>query len=128
VKVVDRRPPLKGTLLTYTGVGAPQSVRYIQIDLSKSPPKWDYIGPEGKPEEHFPLRVTASDSEVFDVQAFTLKGDGSWYLEFDYTANGEQGAFRVDDHGKPFRTTEGSAPGQDPYAWINGRWELLRSE
>ena len=128
VKVVERRPPMTGTLLSYTGLGAPQSVRYIQIDLSKSPPKWDYIGPKGKPEEHFPLRVSASDSEVFDVQAFTLKGDVSWYLEFDYTADGEQRTIRVDDHGKPFRTTAGPAPGQDAYAWTNGRWELLPSQ
>ena len=122
VRVVGRRPPLKGTLLSYFGLGAPQSVRYIQIDLSKSPPKWDYIGPKGAPEEHFPLRVTSSDSEVFDVAAFTLKGEVSWYLEFDYTADGEQGTIRVDDHGKPFRVTEGRAPGQDFYGWLDGRW------
>jgi hypothetical protein len=122
VKVVERKPPLKGSLLSYFGIGAPQSVRYIQIDLSKDPPKWDYIGQKGEPEEHFPLRVTSSDSEVFDVQAFTLKGSVSWYLEFDYTADGEQGTIRVDDHGKPFRITEGRAPGQNFYGWLKGRW------
>jgi hypothetical protein len=49
---------------------------------------------EGQAQEHFPLRVSSSDSEVFDIQAFTLRGDVSWYLEFDYTADGDQGTFK----------------------------------
>ena len=126
VKVEDRRPALKGTLLTYSGLGAPQSVRYIQIDLSKNPPKWDYIGPKGAPEEHFPLRVTASETEVLDVQAFGLRGDVTWYLEIPYTtADGEQKTARIDDGGQPFRTTEGRAPGQGAYWWNEGDWEAL---
>jgi hypothetical protein len=125
VKLVDRRPPLKGSLITFSGLGAPQSVRYIQVDLSKDPPTWDYIGPKGKPEEHFPLRVSSSEPEVFDVSGVSLRGDVTWYLQLDYTADGEQKSIRIDDHGKPFRTTESRAPGQNAYAWMNGRWELL---
>ena len=128
VKVVERRGPMDGTLLSYFGLGAPQSVRYIQIDLSKSPPKWDWIGDKGEPEEHFPLRVSESESEVFDVQAFTLKGDVSWVLELDYTADGEQRTLTIDDEGKPFRTTEGRAPNQDGYGWLNGRWQSLETQ
>jgi hypothetical protein len=121
VKLVERRPPLDGTLLTYTGIGSAQSVRYIQVDLGKSPPTLDYIGDEGKPEDHFPLRVSESEAEVFDIWAGTPRGDQSWYLELDYTADGEQGSIRIDDDGKPFRTVQVSSR-DDSYFWFGGRW------
>jgi hypothetical protein len=121
VKVAERGPPLKGTLLSYFGLGAPQSVRYIQIDLSKDPPSWDYIGPRGAPEEHFPLRVTSSDTEVLDISAFDIHRDTKWYLELQYTADGEQRTARIDDGGQPFRTTGSGAA--ERYGWQDGRWE-----
>lgn len=126
VKVVERRPAMRGTHLSYFGLGAPQSVRYISIDLSKNPPTWDYIGNKAKPEDHFPLRVSSSESEVFDVQAFNLRDDVSWYLDFQYTADGEDGTIRVDDNGKPFRTTASDAA--DGYGWFEGRWQPLSNQ
>jgi hypothetical protein len=125
IRVVDRRRPLSGTLLSYSGRGQPQSVRYVQVDLAKEPPAWTYIGPEGKPGELFPLRVTESETEVFDIYAFATRGDVYWYLELDYTADGDQGTARIDDDGEPFRTTQSGAPGQRQYAWIHGRWRPL---
>jgi hypothetical protein len=122
VELADRRPPLEGTLLTYTGIGAAQSVRYIDVDLSKSPPIVDWIGAEGRPEDHFPLRVTESEPEVFDIWAHSPRGDQSWYLELDYTADGEQGSARIDDHGKPFRTTQASYSGPSSHFWLHGHW------
>jgi hypothetical protein len=122
VKLVERRPALDGTLLTYTGIGSAQSVRYIQVDLGKSPPTLDYIGAEGKPEDHFPLRVSESEAEVFDIWAGSPRGDQSWYLELDYTAEGEQGTMRIDDDGKPFRTAQVSGSREDSYFWFGGRW------
>ena len=122
VRVDERRPPLRGSHLGYFGVGAPQSVRYVEVDLSADPPTWRFIGQEGEPEEHFPLRVSASETEVFDVQAVKARGDVSWHLELEYTADGEQDVLRIDDHGQPFRTTEVDSAGQDFYGWLDGRW------
>jgi hypothetical protein len=124
VKVAERRPPLRGALLSYLGLGAAQSVRYVKVDLSVDPPSWEFIGPAGEPEEHFPLRVSASETEVFDVQAAPVRGEVSWFLELEYTADGEQGVVRIDDEGKPFRTTDTSRAG-DGYGWseAQGRWE-----
>jgi hypothetical protein len=122
VRVDERRPPLRGSHLGYFGVGAPQSVRYVEVDLSADPPSWRFIGQEGEPEEHFPLRVSASETEVFDVQAVKARGDVSWHLELEYTADGEQDVLRIDDHGQPFRTTEVDSAVQDFYGWLNGRW------
>jgi hypothetical protein len=124
VRVAERRPPLPGSLISYFGVGAPQSVRYVQVDLSTDPPGWEFIGQEGRPEEHFPLRVSASETEVFDVQAGQARGDVSWYLELEYTADGEPGVVRIDDDGKPFRTTE-IASVAEGYGWLEGRWAPL---
>ena len=125
VRVDERRPPLRGTLLGYFGVGAPQSVRYIEVDLSGDPPTWRFIGEEGQPEDRFPLRVSASETEVFDVQAVKARGDVSWHLELEYTADGEQGVVRIDDAGSPFRTTEADAGAQEAYGWLDGRWQPL---
>ena len=122
VKLAERRPPLDGTLLTYTGIGSAQSVRFFQVDLGKSPPTLKYIGDEGEPEDHFPLRVTESDAEVFDIWAALPRGDQLWYLELDYTADGEQGTIRIDDHGKPFRTAQVSGSRENAYFWFGGRW------
>jgi hypothetical protein len=100
-------------------------VRYVEVDLSTHSPTWEFIGREGEPEEHFPLRVSASEAEVFDVQACCARGDVSWHLELEYTADGEQGAVRIDDDGKPFRTTERDPSVQDAYGWLEGRWASL---
>jgi hypothetical protein len=125
VRVDERRPPLRGSLLSYFGLGAPQSVRYIEVDLSVDPPTWRFIGEEGRPEDHFPLRVSASETEVFDVQVLRVRGDVSWHLELEYTADGEQGVMRVDDRGSPFRTTEADPSAQEAYGWLDGSWQPL---
>jgi hypothetical protein len=62
---------------------------------------------------------------VFDVQAVDVRGDVSWYLELEYTADGEQGVVRIDDDGTPFRTTESDSAAQDFYGWLEGRWAVL---
>jgi hypothetical protein len=122
VRVDQRRPPLRGSLVSYLGLGAPQSVRYVEVDLATDPPTWRFIGQEGTAVDHFPLRVSSSETEVFDVQVLRVRGDVSWHLELEYTADGEQGVTRIDDGGTPFRTTEVDAAAQDFYAWQNGRW------
>jgi hypothetical protein len=122
VRVDERRPPLRGSLVSYLGLGAPQSVRYIEVDLATDPPSWRFIGEGGEAVDHFPLRVSSSETEVFDVQVLRVRGDVSWHLELEYTADGEQGVTRIDDGGSPFRTTEVDAAAQDFYAWENGRW------
>ena len=121
-KLVDSRPALKGTLLSYMGIGAAQGVRYIEVNLGNHPPTWKYLGLEGQPEEHFPLRVTESDSEVFDILAYGPRGDDYWQLALDYTADGEQHSATIDDDGEPFHTTRSRVAGQRTYVWDRGHW------
>ncbi|MET7436853.1 LacI family DNA-binding transcriptional regulator [Streptomyces sp. NPDC005568] len=57
------------------------------------------------PAAHFPYRVSAADPEVLLVDATTQTSDARWYLELDWSCQGRTGTVRIDDHGRPFRTT-----------------------
>ncbi len=56
-------------------------------------------------QRDFPYSVSESDPEVFKVNAHTSGHDVSWYLELEWSSGARQGTVRVDDHGKPFRTS-----------------------
>ena len=45
------------------------------------------------------------DPEVLLVTARTANCDCRWYLELDWSSRGRTGTVRVDDHGRPFRTS-----------------------
>ena len=124
VEIVERRPPLGGTLLTYEGQGAGQAVRYFKIELDVEPPTVSWFGPRGVERVLFPYRVSAGEQEVFDLYAFTLQHDVRWRLRLSYTDDEGAGAIVIDDHGQPFRTTalrEGSSE-QRAFFWRNGGW------
>ncbi|MET8079318.1 helix-turn-helix transcriptional regulator [Streptomyces sp. NPDC005303] len=57
------------------------------------------------PAVQFPYRVSATDPEVLLVTATTQTYDCNWYLELDWSSQGRTGTVRIDDHGRPFRTT-----------------------
>ncbi|MEU5092617.1 helix-turn-helix domain-containing protein [Streptomyces sp. NPDC021356] len=56
-------------------------------------------------QRNFPYKVSESDPEVFYVNGHTADHDVSWYLELDWSSGDRHGTVRVDDHGKPFRTS-----------------------
>ncbi|WP_018568198.1 helix-turn-helix domain-containing protein [Streptomyces sp. PsTaAH-124] len=56
-------------------------------------------------QRNFPYKVSESDPEVFYVNGHTAGHDVSWYLELDWSSGDRHGTVRVDDHGKPFRTS-----------------------
>lgn len=39
------------------------------------------------------------------VDVTTQTHDARWYLELDWSSQGRTGTIRIDDHGRPFRTT-----------------------
>jgi len=131
VRLVRCRPALKGQLVTYTGLGSGIGARYFSIDLDKQTPVADYVNAKGgiKHDQPFPLKVTDSDQEVFDVSAGILRRDCQWTLLLDWTAGSRHGTAVIDDHGKPFRTTSGGTadgppPGLAPVIWdpVKQRW------
>ncbi|MFJ3825099.1 helix-turn-helix domain-containing protein [Streptomyces nodosus] len=62
----------------------------------------------------FPFKVSESDPEVFRVRARTAAHDVRWYLELEWSSGARHGTVRIDDHGKPFRTSGNTGrPGYD---------------
>ena len=59
-----------------------------------------------------PTASPREDPEVLLVTAETRTCDCRWYLELDWSSQGRTGTVRIDDHGRPFRTSEhqGAAP------------------
>ncbi|MFE2279976.1 helix-turn-helix domain-containing protein [Streptomyces sp. NPDC059454] len=73
-------------------------------------------------QRKFPYSVNESDPEVFYVNAHTAGRDVRWYLELDWSSGSRRGTVRIDDHGKPFRT---SASKTEYYGYMLGgtSWE-----
>jgi hypothetical protein len=131
VRLVHCEPPLNGHLVTYTGQGSGIGARYFSIDLDSDTPVAEYVDAKGRPKRRqpFPVRVTDSDQEVFDVTAGIMRRDCQWELLLDWTAGARHGTAVLDDHGKPFRTTsggtaDGPGPGLEPVIWdpVAARW------
>jgi hypothetical protein len=137
VKVVERRAPLtRGVFITDDGRGAGQSVRYFEADLDAN--TFTYMGTSGGPEARFPLRVSGTEQEVFDLLVSTAACDCDWVVELEYTAGDDVETLTVKDGDKPFRTTAATAYGErsdgefvganwaPSYIWFGGEWTASR--
>ncbi|MGW0813214.1 helix-turn-helix domain-containing protein [Streptomyces viridiviolaceus] len=119
VRVVGSGAPL--TWNEYAvGVGCGGEVATKSFDVSL-----DLGNPLATPvngQRNFPYKVSESDPEVFYVNAHTSGQDVRWYLELDWSSGSRHGTVRIDDNGRPFRT---SASGIDYYGYMLGgtSWE-----
>ncbi|WP_328910815.1 helix-turn-helix domain-containing protein [Streptomyces sp. NBC_00234] len=81
----------------------------FDIDLDDSQPASQPVAGEDAgrvvPAKDFPYRVSSTDVEVFHVDAHTEGHDVTWYLELEWSSGGRSGTVRIDDNGKPFRTS-----------------------
>ncbi|NED33849.1 helix-turn-helix transcriptional regulator [Streptomyces sp. SID8499] len=110
VRVVSRGEPAAGNAYAMDqGCGGELTPRRFTVNL-------DVDRPVARPEDgansrhtlpavHFPYRVSAQDPEALLVDASTQAYDARWYLELDWSCQGRTGTIRIDDHGRPFRTT-----------------------
>ncbi|MEV6378463.1 helix-turn-helix transcriptional regulator [Streptomyces sp. NPDC051773] len=113
VRVVSRGTPVDGNAYSMgQGCGSDLTPRRFTVDLDEdrpaARPKDGANGAEGGrviPAVRFPLRVSAEDPEVLDVDATTQTYDARWYLELDWSSQGRAGTIRIDDDGRPFHTT-----------------------
>ncbi|NUQ97337.1 MAG: helix-turn-helix domain-containing protein [Streptomyces sp.] len=111
VRVVSRGTPLKGTTYDMAqGCGGGLGPRYFDVNLDINRPIARAVsGADDRgdpaPAVQFPYRVSAQDPEVLLVTATTQTYDCSWYLELDWSSQGRTGTVRIDDHGRPFRTS-----------------------
>ncbi|MFK8847532.1 helix-turn-helix domain-containing protein [Streptomyces sp. Ac-502] len=74
------------------------------------------------PATDFPFKVSASDPQMLYVDAHAEANDVSWYLELEWSSGGRRGTLRLDDHGKPFRTSAMKGRPQYIYRWDQNAW------
>ncbi|MEU5042456.1 helix-turn-helix domain-containing protein [Streptomyces griseorubiginosus] len=110
VRVASRGAPVQGnTYAMEQGCGGALTPREFSVDLDKDRPiarsKPGNDGENVIPAVKMPYRVSSTDPEILLVTAETVTCDCNWYLELDWSSQGRTGTVRIDDHGKPFRTT-----------------------
>ncbi|MFE9497078.1 helix-turn-helix domain-containing protein [Streptomyces collinus] len=110
VRVVSRGTPVTGTAYAMgQGCGSDLPPRNFSVNLDVDRPI-AHARPgndSGKlaPAVQFPYRVSAENPEVLQLTATTDAYDCDWYLELDWSSQGRTGTVRIDDHGRPFRTS-----------------------
>ncbi|MCX4693952.1 helix-turn-helix transcriptional regulator [Streptomyces sp. NBC_01408] len=74
------------------------------------------------PAPSFPLRVSAAEPVVLRVEAATKACDCDWVLDLRWTGPSGSGTLRVDDNGRPLRTSATTGRPVYGYATEQGRW------
>ncbi|MFI6083402.1 helix-turn-helix domain-containing protein [Streptomyces sp. NPDC051217] len=126
VRVVGRRAPLKWNAYEMSnGCGGAITPAVFTVDLDASRPivrPVDGASEEGPlPAPKLPYQVTASEPLVLKVEASTDGCDCDWYLEVRWTAGDRTGVARIDDAGRPFRTSA-SGGGVYGHDYESGKW------
>jgi hypothetical protein len=122
VRTVSSNPPLDWSKYAM-GVGCGGGMDPKSFDVSL-----DQVNPLAMPiggQRNFPYKVSESDPEVFYVNAHTSGHDVRWYLELEWSSGTRRGTLRIDDHGRPFRTSAGE---KSYYAYAlsgDGGWERV---
>ncbi|MFD5114210.1 helix-turn-helix domain-containing protein [Streptomyces sp. NPDC058391] len=83
------------------GCGGNVSTKSFDVDLDAGRPS--SVPRSG--QRDFPYKVSEQDPEVLYIHARSMARDVSWYLELEWSSGDRSGTLRVDDRGKPFRTS-----------------------
>jgi hypothetical protein len=102
--------------------GGPVDTAGFDVDLDAGAPE----AVAGAGQDAFPLWVDATEPMVLYVAAHTEDKDVSWYLELEWSSGDRHGALRVDDEGRPFRTS--ATGGRTPWTYLVGGTEWLDGE
>ncbi|MET7650332.1 MULTISPECIES: helix-turn-helix transcriptional regulator [unclassified Streptomyces] len=105
VRTVSKAMPLAWNdyAMGYPGVGCGGGVptRAFSVALDAARPA---LVPEAGHRD-FPFTVSESDPEVYYVTADASAYDVRWYLELAWSSGSRHGTLRIDDEGRPFRTS-----------------------
>lgn len=127
VRVTGRSAPAPGTAYAMDqGCGGALTPRYFDVDLDKDRPIARAVAGNDAgtpvPAVRMPYRVSATDPEVLLITARTEGCDCRWWLELDWSSQGRTGTVRIDDRGRPFRTSAlGGLPHYE-YDTLNRSW------
>ncbi|WNF30897.1 helix-turn-helix domain-containing protein [Streptomyces sp. C11-1] len=127
IRVVERGAPVGGRVYRMSpGCGGALTPRVFDVDLDVPRPVARSVpgNDSGVPIEAvaFPYRVSASDPEVFLVTGRTVRCDCYWFAELVWSSGGRSGAVRIDDDGRPFRTSGARGRPVHDYDTDTGRW------
>ncbi|WAZ24960.1 helix-turn-helix domain-containing protein [Streptomyces cinnabarinus] len=127
VRVVGRAAPVEGNSYAMDqGCGGAVTPRFFDVDLDKDRPIARPADGNDSgttiPAMRLPYRVSAEDPEVLLVTAGTEGCDCRWYLELDWSSQGRTGTIRIDDEGRPFRTTAIEGLPRYMYDTLNRKW------
>ncbi|WP_018487630.1 MULTISPECIES: helix-turn-helix domain-containing protein [unclassified Streptomyces] len=127
IRVVGRRAPADGRVHRMSsGCGGALTPRTFDVDLDRERPVARSVPGndtgEPIPAVSFPYRVSSSDPEVLLVTARAARCDCDWVAELRWSGGGRSGTVRIDDGGRPFRTS--GAPGRPVHDYDHGagRW------
>ncbi|MER6107843.1 helix-turn-helix transcriptional regulator [Streptomyces hirsutus] len=127
VRVTGRTDPAPGNAYAMDqGCGGALTPRYFAVDLDKDRPIARAVAGNDAgtpiPAVRMPYRVSAKDPEVLEVTATTADCDCRWYLELDWSSGGRSGTVRIDDDGRPFRTSGIEGLPRYEYDTSHRRW------
>lgn len=126
VRVVERRGVLRWSSYAMDngcGGALTPAVYAVDLDISRplARPQDGFDGENTVPAVRLPYQVSDRDPMVLRVDARTQGCDCDWYLEADWTSGGRTGTVRIDDGGRPFRTS--GVKGRPQYGyWPSTGW------
>ncbi|WP_241746428.1 transcriptional regulator [Streptomyces lydicus] len=129
VRVVGKRAALSWPVYALgDGCGSGVTPQTFDIDLDDSQPLAKPVaGQDGDivvPAKDFPFKVSTRDPQVLNLNLHTEGHDVIWYLEVGWSSGGQQGTVRVNDGGKPFRTSAIEGRKKYDYRPDKNRWNL----
>jgi hypothetical protein len=126
-EVLSRKPAAPGVLLPPLCAGE-VTPRFFTVDLSAATPAAvpaaaEHNGRRLEPK-NFPFKVDPNDVEQLAIRVDSPAEDVEWVLWVRWSSGGSSGELRIDDQGKPFRTTATRAAAKwcvdertQPYQW-----------
>ncbi|MFJ6017334.1 helix-turn-helix domain-containing protein [Streptomyces sp. NPDC092952] len=133
VRTVSRKAPLPWSAYSMgEGCGSGITPQSFDVDLDDNGPVLRPVAGEKEgervPPKNFPFRVSSTDVEVFDLKVHVEGHDVSWFLELEWSSGGRTGLLRIDDAGKPFRTSSIQARPTYDYRYDTAQWVTKEKE
>ncbi|MBP2586046.1 transcriptional regulator with XRE-family HTH domain [Streptomyces sp. PvR006] len=123
VRVVTKKAPVAwNDYVMGVGCGGEVSTKAFAVDLDAGRPTAVPVGGQ----RTFSYKTSESDPVIFNVAARAQAHDVSWYLELAWSSGEEHGTLRIDDDGRPFRTSGNLA--RPAYAYPLGWTEWIDND
>ncbi|MFD3873842.1 hypothetical protein [Streptomyces sp. NPDC058623] len=127
VRVTARRsPPAWNVYRMSQGCGGALTPAGFAVNLDAPRPQARPVtgndGGDRIPAPVFPMQVSAAQPAVLRVVAAATGCDCDWYLELRWSGPAGSGTLRLDDNGRPWRTSATAGRPEYGFASELGRW------